>query len=92
MLIAIMSDTFEKVIEQRPTFSLKNKLMILASMDIVINTKGSGDDSKDFLYIITPVSGDHDEGIDSQSDSWRGRTHYTHNLMKKLFESNSEEV
>ena len=32
MLIAIMADTFEKVIEQRPTFSLKNRLKILATM------------------------------------------------------------
>ena len=54
MLIAIMSDTFEKVIEQRPTFSLKNKLMILAEMESVINTKEDDDDSKVFLYIIMP--------------------------------------
>ena len=39
MLIAIMSDTFEKIIEQRPTFSLKNKLMILAAMESMIRTK-----------------------------------------------------
>ena len=32
MLIAIMADTFDKVIEQKPTFSLKNRLKILASM------------------------------------------------------------
>ena len=39
MLIAIMADTFEKVIDQRPTFSLKNKLMILAAMESVARTK-----------------------------------------------------
>ena len=38
MLLAIMADTFEKVIEQKPTFSLKNKLMILAAMESVIRT------------------------------------------------------
>ena len=65
MLIAIMSDTFEKVIEQRPTFSLKNKLMILADMESVIHTKEDLDDSKVFLYIIMPLRNEDEEGIDS---------------------------
>ena len=66
MLIAIMADTFEKVIEQRPTFSLKNKLMILAAMASVIRSKESEDDhSKVFLYFIMPASGDHEEGGDN---------------------------
>ena len=65
MLIAIMSDTFEKVIEQRPTFSLKNKLMILAAMESMIRSKEADDDAKVFLYVITPVKSDQDEGIDS---------------------------
>ena len=91
MLIAIMSDTFEKVIEQWPTFSLKNKLMILAAMESMIRSKEADDDAKVFLYVITPVSSDQDEGIDSQSDDWRGRTHYTHNLIKSKFASISEE-
>ena len=52
MLIAIMSDTFEKVIEQRPTFSLKNKLMILAAMESMIRSKEADDDAKVFIYVI----------------------------------------
>ena len=92
MLIAIMADTFEKVIEQRPTFSLKNKLMILAAMESVIRTKEEDDDSKVFLYVIMPSSSDQDEGIDSQSDSWRGKTYYTINLMKNLFASTNDQV
>lgn len=65
MLIAIMSDTFEKVIEQRPTFSLKNKLMILADMECVINANEEDDDTKVFLYVIMPQKNEEDEGIDS---------------------------
>ena len=91
MLIAIMADTFEKVIEQRPTFSLKNKLMILAAMESMIRSKEADDDTKVFLYVIAPISSDHEEGIDSQSDDWRGRTHYTHNLIKSKFTNISEE-
>ena len=60
-----MSDTFEKVIEQWPTFSLKNKLMILAAMESMIRSKEADDDAKVFLYVITSVGSDHKEGIDS---------------------------
>ena len=39
LLIAIMSDTFDKVIEQKPIFSLKNRLNILATMESIVQTK-----------------------------------------------------
>ena len=52
MLIAIMGDTFDRVIEQRPTFSLKNKLMILAGMENIIRTDRAFDDTKIFLYVV----------------------------------------
>ena len=52
MLIAIMGDTFDRVIEQRPTFSLKNKLMILAGMENIIRTEKAFDDTKIFLYVV----------------------------------------
>ena len=66
--------------------------MILAAMESVIRTKEDDDDTKVFLYVIMPVSSEHDEGIDSQSDSWRGKTHYTINLMKNLFATTNEKV
>ena len=65
MLIAIMSDTFERVIEQRPTFSLKNKLMILAAMGSMIRSKEADDDTKLFLYVIMPATSESDEGVDN---------------------------
>ena len=52
MLIVIMGDTFDKVIDQRPTFSLKNKLMILAGMENLIRSKEEFDVSKVFLFVI----------------------------------------
>ena len=63
MLIAIMSDTFEQVIEQRPTFSLKNKLMILVDMECLIGNKEEDDGSKVFLYVIMSMKNENDEGI-----------------------------
>ena len=70
MLIAIMGDTFERVIEKRTTFSLKNKLMILANMESEIRSKEEDDDSKVFLYVIMPDSGDQEDGGESASDDW----------------------
>ena len=92
MLIAIMSDTFEKVIEQKPTFSLKNKLMSLAAMESVIRTNEEAEDSKVFLYVVMPDSGEDGEGMDSTSGSYRGKTHYTISLMKSLHEQTQEVV
>ena len=49
MLIAIMGDTFDRVISQRPTYSLKNKLKLMADMQSIINVmsrKKSDDDYK----------------------------------------------
>ena len=42
MLIAIMGDTFDKVIDQRPTYSLKNKLMLMADMQSIISKEKDG--------------------------------------------------
>ena len=39
MLIAVMADTFERVIDQKLIYSLQNKLMILGTMASVIRTK-----------------------------------------------------
>ena len=90
MLIAIMGDTFDRVIEQRPTFSLKNKLMILAGFENIIRTDNAFDDTKVFLYVVQPVqSGDGDGvvDVDSTSEDWRGKVYYTHNLIKAKTES-----
>ena len=54
MLIAIMADTFEKVIEQKPTFSLKNRLNLLATMKNILHKKEIDSKSKIFLYVIQP--------------------------------------
>ena len=39
-----------------------------------------------------PASGDNDEGGENQAESWRGKTYYTHLLIKKLFASSEEQV
>ena len=55
MLIAIMGDTFDRVMEQRPTYSLKNRLKLMASMKSIIERQAKEDETKVFLYVIEPV-------------------------------------
>ena len=59
MLIAIMGDTFDRVMDSKPTYSLKNKLMLMSSMHSIIGskkkkdeTKEEDDETKTFLYVI----------------------------------------
>ena len=66
--------------------------MILASMESIIRKNDKDDNTKVFLYVIQPVTSTDDEMIDSESDSWRGKIHYTHNLIKNKFEAIYEEV
>ena len=60
--------------------------MILATMESIIRTNDNREHSKVFLYVIQAVSSTEDESIDSGSDNWRGKIHYTHNLIKSKFE------
>ena len=92
MLIAIMSDTYDKVIEQKPTFALKNKLRVVAAMESSIRSKEHSFDEKMYLYVIQPVHSGEDEYIDSQSDSWRGKIYYTHDMIKTRFNAVTDNV
>ena len=64
MLISITSNTFRRVIEQRPAILLKSKLVSLAAMKsiIVANEGEKADDSKVFLYVIMPQISDPEAG------------------------------
>ena len=77
MLIAIMGDTFDRVMEQKPTYSLKNKLMLMASMKSIIGSKEKEDATKVFLYVIQPVL-DEDE-VNEDQNLWRGKVHHMQN-------------
>ena len=59
MLIAIMGDTFDRVMDQKTTYSCKNKLMLMASMTNIIGSEKNEDETSEdedankvFLYVI----------------------------------------
>ena len=45
MFIAIMGDTFDRVMDQKPTYSLKNKLMLMAAMQSIIGGNEKEDET-----------------------------------------------
>ena len=73
MLIAIMGDTFDRVIAQRPTFSLKNKLELMADMKCIIDifSKKEVDEHGHYLYVIMRK---YDvEDLDEDDENWQGK-------------------
>ena len=66
MLIAIMSDTFEQLIEKRELNSVKTRISVVSELSGNIDADDEAD-SKRFLYVITP---DEDENVDFET--WEG--------------------
>ena len=61
-------------------------------MENIIRTKETEDDhAKVLLYLIMPASGDAGEDEEG-SEVWRGKTHYTHTLIKKLFADSTDQT
>ena len=56
MLIAIMSDTFERVIENKANYGLQTKLEIMGDYSAVILPRPSKikQDKNNFLFVIKP--------------------------------------
>ena len=83
MLVAIMGDTFERVISQRPTFSLKNKLDLMGDMKPiieVISPKKKIDEQGHYLYVIMRQ---YDvEDLNEDDDNWQGKMLHQQNFIK----------
>ena len=54
-------------------------------MESLIRSRKNTVDDQMYLYVIQPSYSGEDDGIDSQSDSWRGKIYYTHNMIKSRF-------
>ena len=89
MLIAIMGDTFDRVIDQRPTYSLKNQILILAAYKSLSKKTFASDNQDVFIYVITPADDEQGTGSD---DAWRGKLYYLQNLIKARFAKSGEQM
>lgn len=66
MLVAIMGDTFARIIENRDLNSTKTKLELLSDLTANIHQTSSKDSKVDekierFLFVVTPDDDEHDE-------------------------------
>ena len=68
MLIALMGDTFSKVMESQEMYALQTKLGIMNDYTALILDTEPKQDSEPYMFVITPK----DEGGDDNSGSWEG--------------------
>lgn len=79
MLIAIMGDSFERVIENRDVNATRIKLNFMNDMAGTVGKKSSAEETDVFLYVIKPEENEHAE------DEWVGG-------IKKITTTINEEV
>ena len=83
MLIAIMGDSFERVMENRDINATKMKLGFMDDMAGTVGQISSRDETDVFMFIVKP---DEDELLDA--DEWEG----TINKMTRLTQQNIESL
>ena len=69
MLIAIMGDTFGKVIENKTVNAIKSKLELMDDLAATMKQRDSQPEEKVFLHIIMPVDGDDEN---EEAEEWEG--------------------
>ena len=76
MLIALMGDTFGRVIESKERFGLQTKLDIMADYTAMIKSdsfggccgrRNSGEQNKVYMFVVNPYMGD-----DEDDTNWEG--------------------
>ena len=58
MLIAIMGDTFGKVIENKTVNAIKSKLELMGDLAATMKQRDAKPEERTFLHIIMPIDGD----------------------------------
>ena len=53
MLIAVMGDTFDRLMEIRPMLALSQQMRVMSYYRLMMSSQ-EGDDEKRFLYIVEP--------------------------------------
>lgn len=84
MLVALMSDTFERVIEQKALFALMTKLNFMSDYTSVIKTNEKKH-SKNYLFVVRSKL----DAKDDEQAAWSGGFS---GFLKKTIESNMSSV
>ena len=82
MLIAIMGDTFSKVVENQNVNTIKTKLELMSDLAGVLKNKNRKpkDNKEVFMYVVAPNDDDKDEG-----DEWEG-------VVNKISRENKKQI
>ena len=83
MLIAIMGDTFSRVIEDKEVNATKTKLELMADLKAIMKGSGARDDDEVFLFVAMPEDVE-DEGGDSWEGAFSKMARYTSNLVVNM--------
>lgn len=84
MLIAIMGDTFGRVMEKKEIKGIQTKLDLMSDLaGIIGNTKAANEGDGDYLFIVEP---DDEEGGDGED--WEGAV----NKMNRFNEKRNEDL
>ena len=78
MLIALMGDTFAKVMEQKEQFGLQTKLQIMSDYTALVLDATQEQDTRCYMFVITQKT----EGTDDPNAAWEGNL----SVIKKVIE------
>ena len=80
MLIAIMGDTFERIVENKAVFATKTKLELLSenAFQLKGSTHNLPEEKDVFLYAVSPVTDDSND-----FEQWHGSVHRVHRLLAR---------
>ena len=87
MLIAIMGDTYAKIMEQAEVYATKSKLSILADFATILPKQDTEDKQETFLFVQQLT-----EKNDDNSDEWQGMTNKLSNLITNQAKHTQERI
>ena len=90
MLIALMGDTFDRVIEQRPFASRQNKLRIMQDMNSCISKEDNSGNANRYLYLIQTKEISRQTLDDGEN--WRGKLFFLQEIIDVYQVKNETQV
>ena len=80
MLIAVMSDTFDRVMENKDINSIKSKLELSADLVAILRNRDNECSKKIFFFMVEPIKHEED---DEEQDLWEGTIRTMNRVLKK---------
>ena len=80
MLIAVMGDTFDRVMENKDINSIKSKLELSADLVAILRNRDSECSKKVFFFMVEPIKNEED---DEEQDLWEGTIRTMNRVLKK---------